>query len=124
MSDNSKGTTAAVLIGVYGTFALDVFSTLNSSPQTTELFAQDRESSLMHWVCIGSGVAVAGGVYGTWLSSTPWPLISAAVVSGGMYFAYVHAVRRGKGQNAPAGTNGKVKEAVTGALFLGEQGGY
>jgi hypothetical protein len=34
-----NGATAAILIGVYATFALDVFSTLNSSPQTTEIFA-------------------------------------------------------------------------------------
>lgn len=96
-----KGATAAVLVGVWGTFALDVFSTLNSSPQTTELFADDRESSLMHWVVIGSGVALAGGVYGTFLSGSAWPLVGAAMVTVGMYFAYVHAVKRGKGQAPP-----------------------
>jgi len=96
------GATAAILVGVWGTFALDVFSTLNSSPQTTELFADDREDSLMHWVVIGSAVAVGGGIYGTVLSSSPWPLLGAVAVTGGMYLAYVHAVRRGKGQQAPA----------------------
>ena len=95
------GATAAILVGVWGTFALDVFSTLNSSPQTTELFADDREDSLMHWVVIGSGVALAGGVYGTWLSGSGWPLLGAALVTGGMYLAYVHAVRRGKGVAPP-----------------------
>ncbi len=96
------GATAAILVGVWGTFALDVFSTLNSSPQTTELFANDREDSLMHWVVIGSGVALAGGAYGAVLSKTAWPLIGAAIVTAGMYAAYIHAVRRGKGQQAPA----------------------
>ena len=94
-------TTAAILVAVYGTFALDVFSTLNSSPQTTELFAKDREDSLMHWVIIGSGVALAGGVYGTVLAKSAWPLIGAATVAVGMYFAYTHAVKRGKSQEPP-----------------------
>lgn len=100
------GATAAILVGVWGTFALDVFSTLNSSPQTTELFANDREDSLMHWVVIGSGVAVAGGVYGTVLSASPWPLIGAVMVTAGMYYAYVHAVKRGKNKPAPTNGNG------------------
>src|SRR5438552_2375575 len=96
--EGMSGSTAAILVGVWGTFALDVFSTLNSSPQTTELFADDREDSLMHWVLIGSGVALAGGVYGMVLSKTRWPLIGAAIVTAGMYLAYQHAVKRGKGQ--------------------------
>ncbi len=102
MASNRDGATAAILVGVWGTFALDVFSTLNSSPQTTELFADDREDSLMHWVVIGSGTALAGGVYGTVLSKSAWPLLGAAVVTAGMYLAYVHAVHRGKGKAAPA----------------------
>jgi hypothetical protein len=96
------GATAAILVGVWGTFALDVFSTLNSSPQTTELFASDREDSLMHWVYIGSGVAVAGGLYGTILSREIWPLLAAAVVAIGMYYCYVHAVKRGVDTAPPA----------------------
>lgn len=90
-----NGATAAILVGVWGTFALDVFSTLNSSPQTTELFASDREDSLLHWVYIGSGVAVAGGLYGTILSHSIWPLMAASLVAAGMYYAYAHAVKRG-----------------------------
>lgn len=101
-----NGATAAILVGVWGTFALDVFSTLNSSPQTTELFASDRYSSLMHWVNIGSGVAVAGGVYGSVLSKSPWPLIGAVAVAAGMYLAYGHAVKRGISQPPPRDANG------------------
>jgi hypothetical protein len=97
-----NGATAAILIGVYATFALDVFSTLNSSPQTTEIFADDREESLMHWVKIGSGVALAGGIYGSLMSGSIWPVLSAAMVALGMYYAYTHAVKRGTGQPKPA----------------------
>lgn len=94
------GTDVALLLGVYGTFALDVFSTLNSSPQTTELFAKDRESSLMHWVVIGDGAAVAGGAAGSYFTKSPWPLVAALAVAGGMHFAYWHAVNRGKDAGA------------------------
>ena len=58
----------------------------------------------MHWVVIGSGVALAGGVYGTVLSKSAWPIIGSTIVTVGMYAAYIHAVRRGKGQKPPADT--------------------
>lgn len=90
-----NGTTGAVLIGVWATFALDVFSTLNSSPQTTEIFAADRESSLMFWVAIGAAVGVGGGTVASLMSGKPWPLLATVIVSAGMYFMYRHAVKRG-----------------------------
>ena len=97
-----NGSMVAVLIGVWATFALDVFSTLNSSPQTTELFAGDRKDSLMHWVLIGSGVAIGGGAIATVIAKRPWPLIATVLVAGGMYYAYAHAVSRGTGTKPPA----------------------
>jgi hypothetical protein len=101
--DRTSGTAVAILIGVWATFALDVYSTLNSSPQTTELFAKDRQDSLMHWVLIGSAVAVGGGAVGAVISRRWWPLLATLVVAGGMYYCYAHAVRRGtcgSGQSA------------------------
>lgn len=107
--NRENGTAVAILVGVWATFALDVFSTLNSSPQTTELFATEREDSLMHWVLIGSGVAVGGGAVASFMSGKAWPLIATGVVAGGMYLTYRHAVKRGTagagdstGQDAPA----------------------
>ena len=102
MGEYHNGSIAAILIGVWATFALDVFSTLNSSPQTTELFASEREDTLMHWVLIGSGVAVGGGVIAMFVSSKPHPILATAVVAGGMYFAYRHAINRGTGQKPPS----------------------
>lgn len=93
--EHSNGTATATLILVAATFALDVFSTLNSSPQTTELFAADRKDSLMYWVGLGSGVAVAGGLIGTIVSKNVWPLLAAAAVAGGMVLLYTHASHRG-----------------------------
>lgn len=90
-----NGTSTAILIGVYATFALDVYSTLNSSPQTTELFAGEREDSLMHWVMIGGGVAVAGGMIASFISGEIWPLLATIAVAAGMHGMYKHAVTRG-----------------------------
>ena len=101
---NGSAATTAALVGIYATFALDVFSTLNSSPQTTELFASDREASLMHWVLVGGGVAVGGGLAGSLMARSPWPAVGAAAVALGMVWAYRHAVSRGKGQAPPAGS--------------------
>ena len=100
--DKMDRATAAILFGVWATFALDVFSTLNSSPQTTELFAADRSDSLMHWVLIGDAVAVSGGLAWSVLSRNPWPLVATVAVAGGMHYAYGHALRRGIGQAPPA----------------------
>lgn len=106
MNEGMGGSVAAILIGVWATFALDVFSTLNSSPQTTELFAGSREDSLMHWVMIGSGVAIGGGAVATAVSGRYWPFVATLVVAGGMYWTYQHAVERGKGQAPPDGAAG------------------
>lgn len=96
------GSITAVLIGVWATFALDVFSTLNSSPQTTEIFAGDREDSLMFWVAVGSGVAVGGGLTATMISGKAWPLIATMIVAGGMFYTYKLAVKRGADKAPPA----------------------
>lgn len=100
--EHAGGTLTAVLIGVWATFALDVYSTLNSSPQTTELFAKDREDTLVHWVKIGGGVAIAGGAAATVISGKPWPLIATVGVAVMMWYFYMHAVKRGQGQAPPA----------------------
>ena len=100
-----SGTSIAILVGVWATFALDVFSTLNSSPQTTELFARDREDTLMHWVLIGSAVAVGGGAVAAGLSGRSWPLVATLGVSAGMYGLYRHAVIRGRQDAPPAGAS-------------------
>ena len=101
-----NGKTTAILLGVWATFALDVYSTLNSSPQTTELFAGDRADTLMHWVLIGDAAAIAGGTVGTMLSGKPAPLVGAAGVVVFMHLLYRHAVKRGMGQAPPSNAAG------------------
>lgn len=102
MNEAHGGSIVAILIGVWATFALDVFSTLNSSPQTTELFAKDRYDSLMHWVKIGSAVAIGGGALAMLTSKKIWPLVATVIVAGGMYYAYTHATERGMDQPPPS----------------------
>ena len=99
--ENSNGSLVAILIGVWATFALDVYSTLNSSPQTTELFAKDRQESLMHWVTIGGAVGIGGGAIATVLSRKPWPLLATIAVAVGMHYCYKHAVKRGIDKEPP-----------------------
>lgn len=93
--------TIAVLIGVWATFALDVFSSLNSSPQTTEINAKARADSLMKWVLIGDAVAIGGGLAGTIVSRSVWPLLAAGGVALGMHALYEHAKRSGLNSNEP-----------------------
>lgn len=102
--DGHSGSIVAILIGVWATFALDVFSTLNSSPQTTEINVKRRADSLMYWVGIGSGVAVGGGLVATTVSRKPWPLLATSVVALMMYLMYVHAKRRGLARSSEPGT--------------------
>ncbi len=99
--EHASGSIVAILIGVWATFALDVYSTLNSSPQTTELFAKDREDSLMHWVSIGAIVAVGGGAIASVVSWKAWPLIATGGVALMMHLFYVHAKNRGISQPPP-----------------------
>lgn len=92
---SSSRRTWAILVAVYATFALDVFSTFTSSPQTTELNAAARADTLMKWVKIGTVVAIGGGAIGAWTSRSAWPLISTTVVAGAMWWTYEHAKNAG-----------------------------
>jgi hypothetical protein len=86
--------------------AMQTYGTLNSSPQTTELFAAAREKTLMKWVNIGDAAALGIGLFAGFVSRSGWPVVGTAIVVGGMHYAYVHAARAGKGEPPPtfAGT--------------------
>lgn len=92
---HGNGTQSAILALVAATFALDVFSTFTSSPQTTEINAKARAGTLMKWVAIAAVVAVAGGVYGSVTSRRWTPALAAGGVALGMYALYAHARNRG-----------------------------
>jgi len=94
-----NGTTAAILLGVWATFALDVYGSTNSSPQTTEINASRRADTLMKWVYLGGGVAVGGGAVASAISKSPWPLVGTVVISILFTGLYIHA--RNSGLNNP-----------------------
>ena len=56
------GPGAALLVGVYADLAFNLFSAMNSSPQTTELFADDRAETLWKYVKIADAAAVGFGI--------------------------------------------------------------
>jgi hypothetical protein len=90
-----NGTTAAILLGVWMTFALDVYGSTNSSPQTTEINAARRADTLMKWVYLGGGIAVAGGAIASGMSKSPWPLIGTVTISALFTGLYIHAKNNG-----------------------------
>lgn len=92
---------AAIALGVYATLALDAFGSVTSSPQTTELFAKDREETLMKYVYLADAGALVIGTGAAMVDGTIWPLLGAAVVVAGMHFLYVHAAKAGKNENPP-----------------------
>lgn len=104
MNDDARSW--AILAAVYATFALDVFSTFTSSPQTTEINADKRADTLMKWVKIGFVVALAGGVVGTITSKSAVPLVATSAVGVGMWAMYEHAKKSGL-ENGGAGTEGQ-----------------
>lgn len=98
---NTQAMGTVAVLGIYATFALDCYSTFCSSPQTTELNAKARADTLMKWVGIGGGVALAGGLAASVYSGSPAPLIGAGVITVLMYGCYVHAKRAGLASAEP-----------------------
>lgn len=99
-SDTQKLGTVAVL-GIYGTLALDAYSTFCSSPQTTELNAKTRAPTLMKWVGIGGGFAVTAGAAASVYSGSWAPFAGALLVAVMMYLFYRHAKKAGLASAEP-----------------------
>lgn len=90
-----NGTTAAILLGVWATFALDIFGSTNSSPQTTEINAARRADTLMKWVYIGDVMAVGGGAIASLVSKSLWPVVGTVAISILFTGLYIHAKNTG-----------------------------
>lgn len=82
--------------------AYNSYSANCSAPQTTELFANDRQDTLMHWVWIADGTALGLGALGSWIGKSWWPILGAVLVVALMHYNYRHAVKRGLGQAPPS----------------------
>lgn len=96
-----NGTTAAILLGVWATFALDMFGSTNSSPQTTEINASRRADTLMKWVYIGDAMAIGGGAVASAMSKSVWPLIGTVGISLLFTGLYIHAKNSGLNKSEP-----------------------
>jgi uncharacterized membrane protein len=93
---------AAALFGIYAALIFDIFSSLTSSPQTTELFAHDRANTLWHWVRIGALVSLVFVGFGAWLAHKEGkdyraPILGGLVALGLMWMMYSHALKKGGG---------------------------
>lgn len=97
--DSRRG--AAVVMGVYATLALDMFGSVTSSPQTTELFAQDREETLLKYVLIADAGGLLIGTAMSFVDGSPYPLIGALIILVPMHFLYQHAALAGRNQAPP-----------------------
>jgi hypothetical protein len=108
------------LIGIYAALIFDIFSSLCSSPQTTQLFASDRASTLWHWVKVGVAVSVAFIALGVYVAirdktTDKWawigPLVGGVLALGLMWLMYSQALEAGGGQKS-----GKMPAYIGGVL--------
>lgn len=99
-----NGTTAAALLGIYATLAMDAYSAFCSSPQTTEINIDRREESLMYWVKMGGAFAIAAGAIASVISKNITPLLATATMALLFHFLYHHAKKRGMERQDYAGT--------------------
>lgn len=108
---------AALLFMTSAMTTLDAYSTLNSSPWTSENFGADPDKAkscreyVRHAIVFSSAYAVfAAYIAGSW-----WPLLGSAASNGYLYWLYERALSRG----AKAGSSGwgqTSKASADGAL--------
>jgi hypothetical protein len=87
---------AGALLGIFADLAFNIYGGTNSSPQTTELFAEDRSETLWKYVRVGHGGAFAYGAAGSLLEGSWWPLIGSVSVIFFMHSLYAHALYAGQ----------------------------
>lgn len=111
-----RAATAALAFGVYADLAYNTYSATNSSPQTTELFAGEREHTLWKYVKLGHVQALGIGLFGSILDRSLWPLIGTASVGAIMHCMYRHAVIQGRTKKQPS-------NSLSASVASGDAGG-
>lgn len=94
---------SAVKVAVYAALMYDIISATNSSPQTTEINAQKRASTLMKWVHLGllQGVLFVG--IGMYLDDERWPpLLGGGLAAFLLYLQYQYALQQGTQNPGPS----------------------
>ena len=86
----------AVKVAVYATLMYDIISATNSSPQTTEINAQKRASTLMKWVHLGIVQGLLFVAIGMYLDKDRWPpLMGGGLAAVILYGQYRYALASG-----------------------------
>lgn len=80
-----------LLMAIYAALVYDVISATNSSPQTTEINASARASTLMKWVHLGLAQAAVFVLLGTVISKSSAPLLGGGLAGAALYVQYRHA---------------------------------
>lgn len=100
----ARTTADATLFGVAYLGVKDIFSTDNSSPQTTEINAKHRAPTLMKWVNVAS-VESVGLIFLLTLAapkgSKHWPILGGTASLVVTYGMYVYAKACGVNSDAP-----------------------
>lgn len=108
----------AALFGIYAALIFDIFSSICSSPQTTQLFAAERAATLWKWVRIGAVLSVIFIALGAWMAQKEGkdyraPIAGGLVALAVMWFLYSNALKKGGGSKTGP---------VTGGMFVGSSG--
>jgi hypothetical protein len=96
-ASETRRVAGAILFIQAGTFAMDTYSAVNSSPWTAENFGADAEkaSSVREYV---THAIVLTGIYcgaSAIIARSYWPIIGGAVLTAYMYWLYDRALQRG-----------------------------
>lgn len=103
----SSRSVSAVLFLTSAMTTLDAYSTLNSSPWTSENFGADPEKAkscreyVVHAIVFSLAYSIAGSV----IAGNAWPLVGTVVTNAYLYWLYDRALKRG----AVAGSNNWAK---------------
>jgi len=92
------GALDAIAFGVAADLVYNVYSATNSSPQTTELFAGDRATTLWKYVRLGAGQSVILIGIMAYRGKTIWPVIGGGMAGLFMHLMYSHALKAGGGE--------------------------
>lgn len=100
----------AIAFGVAASLVYTIYSSTNSSPQTTELFASDRSETLWKYVRMGGWQsALLVGIMAWRASAGPggwrhavWPVLGGGLTGIIMWRMYDHALTAGDGQKPPS----------------------
>lgn len=92
----------AIKVAVYATLMYDIISATNSSPQTTEINAAKRASTLMKWVHLGLLQGAVFVLIGVYLDKDRWPPLLGGGIAGVLLYAqYQYALKSGTENPGP-----------------------